>query len=164
MVTIPCLQGKIPDYIGRKGNLNLLQGNSFFYKWFSLLQGNHDPGARFFSWRVWRLTVASLRLQRACTMRCLPLPGGVWTLSWSADYSMYSTFLTATAGSVLFTSRSTLLKRKDLCFSCLRLGLISHRRLESQWDPHTFFSSISTICRLQHVFNVSNRLVRIGSV
>jgi hypothetical protein len=44
-----------------------------------------------------------------------------------ADYSMYSTFLTASPGSVLF-SRSTLLKRKDLCFSCLRLGLIRHRR------------------------------------
>jgi hypothetical protein len=44
-----------------------------------------------------------------------------------ADYSMYSTFLTASPGSVLF-SRSNLLKRKDLCFSCLRLGLIRHRR------------------------------------
>ena len=32
---------------------------------------------------------------------------------------LYSTFLTASPGSVLF-SRSTLLKRKDLCFSCLR--------------------------------------------
>jgi hypothetical protein len=41
---------------------------------------------------------------------------------------MYSTFLTASPGSVLF-SRSTLLKRKDLCFSCLRLGLIRHRRI-----------------------------------
>jgi hypothetical protein len=40
---------------------------------------------------------------------------------------MYSTFLTASPGSVLF-SRSNLLKRKDLCFSCLRLGLIRHRR------------------------------------
>ncbi len=45
----------------------------------------------------------------------------------NADYSMYSTFLTASPGSVLF-SRSNLLKRKDLCFSCLRLGLIRHRR------------------------------------
>jgi hypothetical protein len=45
----------------------------------------------------------------------------------NADYSMYSTFLTASPGSVLF-SRSTLLKRKDLCFSCLRLGLTRHRR------------------------------------
>jgi hypothetical protein len=44
-----------------------------------------------------------------------------------ADYSMYSTFLTASPGSVLF-SRSNLLKSKDLCFSCLRLGLIRHRR------------------------------------
>jgi hypothetical protein len=45
----------------------------------------------------------------------------------SADYNMYSTFLTASPRSVLF-SRSNLLKRKDLCFSCLRLGLIRHRR------------------------------------
>jgi hypothetical protein len=40
---------------------------------------------------------------------------------------MQITFLTASPGSVLF-SRSNLLKRKDLCFSCLRLGLIRHRR------------------------------------
>ncbi len=45
----------------------------------------------------------------------------------SSDYSMYSTFLTASSGSVLF-SRSNLLKRKDLCFSSLRLGLIRPRR------------------------------------
>ncbi len=45
----------------------------------------------------------------------------------NADYSMYSTFLTVSPGSVLF-SRSNLLKRKDLCFSCLRLGLVRHRR------------------------------------
>ncbi len=44
-----------------------------------------------------------------------------------ADYSMYSTFLTASPGSVLF-SRSNLLKRKDLCFSYLSLGLARHRR------------------------------------
>ncbi len=43
------------------------------------------------------------------------------------DYRMYSTFLTTSSGSVLF-SRSNLLKRKDLCFSCLRLGLIRYRR------------------------------------
>jgi hypothetical protein len=50
--------------------------------------------------------------------------------SCSADYSMYSTFLvSASPGSVLF-SRSYLLKRKDLCFSCLRLGLIRHCSLE----------------------------------
>ncbi len=59
-----------------------------------------------------------------------------------ADYSMYSTFLTASPGSVLF-SRSTLLKRKDLCFSCLRLGLIRHRRRK---EPHTFSQST------RHVF------------
>jgi hypothetical protein len=52
---------------------------------------------------------------------------------------MYSTFLTASPGSVLF-SRSALLKRKDLCFSCLRLGLIRHRRSKK---PHTFFSKSS---------------------
>jgi hypothetical protein len=40
---------------------------------------------------------------------------------------MYSTFLTASSGSVLFI-RSNMLKRKDLYFSCLRLGLIRHRR------------------------------------
>ena len=45
----------------------------------------------------------------------------------SVDYSMYATFLTSSTGSVLF-SRSTLLKRKGICFSCLRLGLIRHRR------------------------------------
>jgi len=43
----------------------------------------------------------------------------------STDYSMHSTFLTVSTGSVLF-SRSNLLKRKDLCFSCLRLR---HRRI-----------------------------------
>jgi hypothetical protein len=57
----------------------------------------------------------------------------------NADYSMYSTFLTASPGSVLFI-RSALLKRKDLCFSCLRLGLIRHRRSKK---PHTFFSKSS---------------------
>jgi hypothetical protein len=41
----------------------------------------------------------------------------------NADYRMYSTFLTDSPGSVLF-STSNLLKRKDLCFSCLRQGLI----------------------------------------
>jgi hypothetical protein len=45
----------------------------------------------------------------------------------NTDYIMYSTFLTSSSGSVLF-SRSNLLKRKDLCFSCLRLGLIRHLR------------------------------------
>ena len=44
----------------------------------------------------------------------------------NAEYSMYSTLLTASPGSFLF-SRCTLLKRKDLCFSCLRLGLMRHR-------------------------------------
>jgi hypothetical protein len=44
-----------------------------------------------------------------------------------ADYSMYSTFLGSSSRSNLF-NRSNLLKRKDLYFSCLRLGLIRHRR------------------------------------
>jgi hypothetical protein len=44
----------------------------------------------------------------------------------NADYSMYSILLTASPGSVLF-NRSTPLKRKDLCFSCLRLGLVTPR-------------------------------------
>jgi hypothetical protein len=34
------------------------------------------------------------------------------------DHNMYSTFLTTSPGSVLFD----LLKRKDLCFSCLNLA------------------------------------------
>jgi hypothetical protein len=54
-----------------------------------------------------------------------------------ADYIMYSTFLTDSPGSVLF-SRSNLLKRKDLCFSCRRLGLIRHRR--SLRSSHLFSS------------------------
>jgi hypothetical protein len=55
-------------------------------------------------------------------------PDGDELLHGNADYySMYSTFLTASPGSVLFR-RSNLLKRKDLCFSCLSLGLIRHRR------------------------------------
>jgi hypothetical protein len=58
---------------------------------------------------------------------------------------MYSTFLTASPGSVLF-SRSNLLKRKDLCFSCLRLGLISHRR--SLRSSHLFSSGLTRFCRV----------------
>jgi hypothetical protein len=58
--------------------------------------------------------------------KCLVVAGSE-PQNQNADYSMYSTFLTASSGSVLF-SRSNLLKRKDLCFSCLRLGLIRHRR------------------------------------
>ena len=50
-----------------------------------------------------------------------------YRIAYFADYIMYSTFLTASPRSVLFT-RSNLLKRKDLCFSCLRIGLIRHRR------------------------------------
>ena len=70
---------------------------------------------------------------------------GIWCRN--ADYIMYSTFLTASPGSVLF-SRSTLLKRKDLCFSWLRLGLIRHRRsnrashLSSQSTRHDFLVEI----------------------
>jgi hypothetical protein len=43
-----------------------------------------------------------------------------------------ATFLTSSPGSVLFSRsnllKADLLKRKDLCFSCLRLGLMRHRR------------------------------------
>jgi hypothetical protein len=54
---------------------------------------------------------------------------------------MYSTFLTASPGSVLI-SRSTLLKRKDLCFSCLNLGLIiRHRRIHKQQFSPVFFTA-----------------------
>jgi hypothetical protein len=62
-----------------------------------------------------------------------------------ADYSMYSTFLTASPGSVLF-SRSNLLKRKDLYFSCLRLGLIRHRR--SLRSSHLFSSGLTRFRRV----------------
>jgi hypothetical protein len=56
------------------------------------------------------------------------LPGVKWTgHSSDTDYSMHSTFLTSSPGSVLF-SRTNLLKRKDLSFSCLTIGLIRHRR------------------------------------
>jgi hypothetical protein len=75
---------------------------------------------------------------------------------------MYSTFLTASPGSVLF-SRSTLLKRKDLCFSCLRLGLIRHRRslrsshLSSQ-VVHDFFVDLLRLFQffLSVCFSCSN--------
>jgi hypothetical protein len=55
--------------------------------------------------------------------------GKVWNVKKKryTDYIMYSTFLASSPGSVLF-SRSNLLKRKDLCFSCLKLDLIRHRR------------------------------------
>ena len=67
-------------------------------------------------WRVLKVVVHSVdhtqvRLEQFCRLQ----------------HMMYSTFLTASPGLVLFT-RSNLLKRKDLCFSCLRLGLIRHRR------------------------------------
>jgi hypothetical protein len=68
-----------------------------------------------------------------------------WWEEGFADYSMYSTFLTASPGSVLF-SRSNLLKRKDLCFSCLRLGLIRHRR--SLRSSHLFSSGLTRFCRV----------------
>ncbi len=58
---------------------------------------------------------------------------------------MYSTFLIASPGSVLF-SRSNLLKRKDLCFSCLRLGLIRHRR--SLRSSHLFSSGLTRFRRV----------------
>ncbi len=66
-------------------------------------------------------------------------------LSCSVDYNMYSSFLTASPGSVLF-SRSNLLKRKDLCFSWLRLGLIRHRR--SKRSSHIFSKWLTRFCRV----------------
>ncbi len=63
----------------------------------------------------------------------------------NADYSMYSTFLTSSSGSVLF-NRSNLLKRKDLCFSCLRLGLIRHRK--SLRSSHLFSSGLTRFRRV----------------
>jgi hypothetical protein len=56
-----------------------------------------------------------------------------------------ATFLTSSPGSVLF-SRSNLLKRKDLCFSCLRLGLMRHRR--SLRSSHLFSSGLPRFCRV----------------
>jgi hypothetical protein len=63
-----------------------------------------------------------------------------------ADYIMYSMFLTSSSGSVLF-NRSNLLKRKDLSFSFLRLGLIRHRR-----SPRSslLFSSVCNVFRVIH--------------
>ena len=60
----------------------------------------------------------------------------------NTDYNMYSTILTDSPGSVLF-STSNLLKRKDLWFSCLRLGLLSHRR--SLRSSHLFLKWLATI-------------------
>jgi hypothetical protein len=56
-----------------------------------------------------------------------------------AEESFRSIFKDEAKTVVLF-SRSNLLKRKDLCFSCLRLGLIRHRRSKK---PHTFSSKSS---------------------
>ncbi len=44
----------------------------------------------------------------------------------NADYSMYSTFLTSSSGSVLF-NRCNLLKRKDLFFSCSEAQVRSYK-------------------------------------
>jgi hypothetical protein len=70
----------------------------------------------------------------------------------NADYNMYSTCLTASSGSVLF-SRSNLLKRKDLCFSCLRLGLIRHRR--SLRSSHLS----SQVCHDSHRVTLDEQLI-----
>ena len=62
---------------------------------------------------------------------------------------MYSTFLTASPGSVLFR-RSNLLKRKDLCFSYLRFGLESHRRrLRSSHLSSQVIDTISSLSPLE---------------
>ena len=55
------------------------------------------------------------------------------------QYVFHVSNLLPLSGSVLF-SRSNLLKRKDLCFSCLRLGLIRHRR--SLRSSHLFSSDL----------------------
>jgi hypothetical protein len=74
---------------------------------------------------------------------------------------MYSTFLTASPESVLF-SRSNLLKRKDLCFSCLRLGLIRQRR--SLRSSHLFSSGLTRFrrvtTRVSQRLSVRNRATR----
>jgi hypothetical protein len=70
---------------------------------------------------------------------------GFKTVWRHADYRMYSTFLTTSSGSVLF-SRSNLVKRKNLCFSCLRLGLIRHRRILKILTP--FLKWKSRFCRV----------------
>ncbi len=77
--------------------------------------------------------LAQLFFQNAAAKVAAPI--GEASLAGNVDYNMYSSFLTASSGSVLFR-RSNLLKRKDLCFSCLRLGLIRHRR--SKRSSHLF--------------------------
>ena len=90
-------------------------------------------------------------LSSTVDVRCQPLPtvdaGSAWP--WlHAEYIMYSTFLISSSGSVLF-DRSNLLKRKDLCFSCLRLVLLRHRSsLRS-----THLSSVCNVFRVVHLDN-----------
>jgi hypothetical protein len=61
------------------------------------------------------------------------------------EASSSSPFLTASPGSVL-CSRSNLLKRKDLCFSSLRIGLIWHRR--SLRSSHLSSQVLPRFCRV----------------
>jgi hypothetical protein len=74
-------------------------------------------------------------------------------------------FLTVSQGSVLF-SRSNLLKRKDLCFSCLRLGLIRYRRsLRSSYLSSQVCHDSHRVT-LEHTLYVGRRLrtTRLSSV
>ena len=88
--------------------------------------------------RTERFSEKSLNLESSLNLRF-----GFPRLKRHFSHEGNEQFLTASPGSVLF-SRSTLLKRKDLCFSCLRLGLIRHRRsnrashLSSQSTCHDF--------------------------
>jgi hypothetical protein len=84
------------------------------------------------TFRTERFSEKSLNLENSLNLRF-----GFPRVKRHFSYEGNEQFLTASQGSVLF-SRSTLLKRKDLCFSCLRLGLIRHRRSKK---PHTFFSN-----------------------
>ncbi len=75
-------------------------------------------------WVLCFMNMWSMLLHVICMLYVICL---LYVVICYADYNMYSTFLTVSPGSVLF-SRCNLLKRKDLCFSSLRLGLIRHRR------------------------------------
>jgi hypothetical protein len=106
---------------------------------------------------------SSLSYTRGCVIYCHSK--FIWSkILGYADYNMYSTFLTASPGSVLF-GRSNLLKRKDLCFSCLRLGLISLSLhlyspfLKCPWSIIDLFRILRLfILTYFHQFQISNCL------
>ena len=68
----------------------------------------------FHKWLIKQTIYSPITLYRHLDLS--PCHTHTWETFENADYSMYSTFLTDSPGSVLFT-RSNLLKRKDLCFS-----------------------------------------------